>query len=66
MTNLLFGGCVVSLCGILYLSKIFKSDLLRNIGLIGTGIFFGYELLFDAIPGLIKLIVRWGTYDTIR
>ena len=58
MTNLLFGGCVVSLCGILYLSKIFKSDLLRNIGLIGTGIFFGYELLFDAIPGLIKLIVR--------
>jgi hypothetical protein len=58
MTNLLFGGCVIGLCGILYLSKILKSDLLRNVGLIGTGIFFGYELIFDALPELYKIIVR--------
>jgi len=58
MTNLLFGGCVVGLCGILYLSKILKYDLLRNVGVVGTGIFFGYLLIFDALPGLFKLIVR--------
>jgi len=58
MTNLLFGGCVIGLCGTLYLSKILKSDLLRNVGLIGTGIFFGYELIFDALPGLYKIIIR--------